>query len=370
VVSRPGRDPAGWLLALAVCLLPPERSDWGRAMNAELSHIDRPLSRWRFAAGCLRATMWQRRLWRVALVVAVQAAAVALALMSPIGGALRAEVIVLAVLAPPALRVRRGGGGLRRLALQLPGWHQSRRLLPRLGRRDSVGVHRHGSGGDVGAVHGDPMAFSVNGATLATDDRGVVVLWNVTERAHPIRLAALAAAGWGTFSPHERTFATSSTNAPSSTTLWDIVAKTRPVRLVTLPGGNGVVFSPNGHLLATRTDNGSVILWSLADPHHPERIATLTCGTDPQPMAAVSFSPDGRTLATVMGNDAATIWDVAESARPVRTAVLTRRTRGAGQVGFSTGLTTIGGTASDGADAVGLWRIRQSHRNRPAPIDH
>jgi hypothetical protein len=103
VVSRPGRDPAGWLLALAVCLLPPERSDWGRAMNAELSHIDRPLSRWRFAAGCLRATMWQGRLWRVALVVAVQAAAVALALMSPIGGALRAEVIVLAVLAPPAL---------------------------------------------------------------------------------------------------------------------------------------------------------------------------------------------------------------------------------------------------------------------------
>jgi hypothetical protein len=57
MVSRPGRDPAGWLLALAVWLLPAERGEWGRAMSAELSHIDRPLSRWRFAAGCLRAAL-------------------------------------------------------------------------------------------------------------------------------------------------------------------------------------------------------------------------------------------------------------------------------------------------------------------------
>lgn len=78
----------------------------------------------------------------------------------------------------------------------------------------------------------------------------------------------------------------------------------------------------------------------------------------PQPIAAVVFSPDGRTLATVMGNDVVTIWDVADPARPLRTAVLTRRTRGAGQVAFSPDLTSIGGTASDGADTVGLWRIR------------
>jgi hypothetical protein len=59
-----------------------------------------------------------------------------------------------------------------------------------------------------------------------------------------------------------------------------------------------------------------------------------------------------------MGHDLVTTWDVADPARAVRTAVLTRRTRGAGQVAFSSDLTSIGGTASDGADTVGLWRTR------------
>lgn len=128
---------------------------------------------------------------------------------------------------------------------------------------------------------GTPWRFPPNGRTLATDDKGVVVLWSVSEPAHPARLAALAAGGSGVFSPDGRTFATSSTNAPSTTTLWDVAAETRPVRLDTVAGGNGAVFSPGGRLLATRADNGRLILWSLADLHHPVRIATLTCGSEP-----------------------------------------------------------------------------------------
>ncbi len=90
------------------------------------------------------------------------------------------------------------------------------------------------------------------------------------------------------------------------------------------------------------------------------RIATLICGSDPQPMAAVVFSPDGRRLVTASNDATVKLWNVADPARLVRTAVLTRLTRGAGHLAFSPDLTSIGGTASDGADTVGLWPIRRS----------
>jgi WD40 repeat protein len=163
------------------------------------------------------------------------------------------------------------------------------------------------------------------------------VLWNVTEPADPARLAALAAGGWGVFSPDGRTFATSSTNAPSTTTLWDVTAETRLVRLVTVAGGNGAVFSPDGHLLATRADNGRVILWSLTDLHYPLRIATLSCGTDPEPMAAVVFSPDGRRLVTASNDGTVKLWNVAD---PARVATLARADDNAnGQIGASSTVT-------------------------------
>ncbi len=52
-------DPAGWLLRLAVWLLPGERRDWGHAMHAELLALSSPRDRWTFAAGCLRAVLIQ-----------------------------------------------------------------------------------------------------------------------------------------------------------------------------------------------------------------------------------------------------------------------------------------------------------------------
>jgi hypothetical protein len=49
------RDRAGRLLSAAVRVMPAERRDWGRAMQAELAAIDEPPARWSFAWGCLRA---------------------------------------------------------------------------------------------------------------------------------------------------------------------------------------------------------------------------------------------------------------------------------------------------------------------------
>jgi hypothetical protein len=59
VVTRSGRDPAEWLVAAAVALLPARRREWGRAMQAELAGIEAGGERRRFALGCLRVVATQ-----------------------------------------------------------------------------------------------------------------------------------------------------------------------------------------------------------------------------------------------------------------------------------------------------------------------
>jgi hypothetical protein len=54
----PGSDGPERLVALAARHLPPERTDWGRAMNAELTHVTGRVPRWRFAGGVLRVTLF------------------------------------------------------------------------------------------------------------------------------------------------------------------------------------------------------------------------------------------------------------------------------------------------------------------------
>jgi hypothetical protein len=56
-MSPPARSRAGRYLDLVVKLLPASRSDWGRAMRAELATIDSSAERWRFVLGCTRVAL-------------------------------------------------------------------------------------------------------------------------------------------------------------------------------------------------------------------------------------------------------------------------------------------------------------------------
>lgn len=51
-------DGAQRLLAAAVRRMPEGRQDWGNAMRAELTQITSPITRWRFALGCLRTALF------------------------------------------------------------------------------------------------------------------------------------------------------------------------------------------------------------------------------------------------------------------------------------------------------------------------
>jgi hypothetical protein len=72
-------------------------------------------------------------------------------------------------------------------------------------------------------------------------------------------------------------------------------------------GATSVVFSPAGGTLLTSNGDNTWILWNVADPTHPDRLATFN--------ENVVYSPDGHALASRN-----VLWNLASSTRPRRTA--------------------------------------------------
>jgi len=209
-------DSAGRLLAAAVWLLPPEHQEWGRAMRAELAALPSGSARWAFAAGCLRATGWPGPIVRYLLSVA---AAVALALLTGTGGAVRVEVIGLGLLVPPAL----GRLGRRDALVGAVGPTRAARvarrgLLAVLAGCVVVGLGtvvvtlpRAGSGTDgYGAVAGLTLVVAVLAGYTALG-------FAATSATATVPGATLAAAGWP---PPPRWSPVACSATPGSTPRW------------------------------------------------------------------------------------------------------------------------------------------------------
>jgi hypothetical protein len=107
-------DPPGRIATAAVNRLLADRGDWGRAMLAELAHVDRRVHRWRFAAGIVRVALFppfrRARMVVVAvagLVVTAAAAAAAaravpsLSLFAAVLGLLLCGYAIVAAARPP-----------------------------------------------------------------------------------------------------------------------------------------------------------------------------------------------------------------------------------------------------------------------------
>src|ERR1039457_4820121 len=180
------------------------------------------------------------------------------------------------------------------------------------------------------------VRFSPDGQILAAGCGRTVVLWDVTDLAHPAQRAALThqgrpgLAGAMGFSPDGRLLATGAKNA---VVLWDVAALAHPAQAATVQlsrtgrGGpvltvRAVAFSPDGQSLAagsgwsvatqySSSSRGAIALWDITDLAHPVQTSTRTFGNTAYrganaEVSAVAFSPDGRLAAA--GARRAKVW--------------------------------------------------------------
>jgi WD40 repeat protein len=70
-----------------------------------------------------------------------------------------------------------------------------------------------------------------------------------------------------------------------------------------------VAFTADGNTLATGSDDGTAILWDVADPAHPRRLGNPLTGHI-GPVRSVAFTIDGHTLATGGADGTAILGDV------------------------------------------------------------
>jgi WD40 repeat protein len=160
-----------------------------------------------------------------------------------------------------------------------------------------------GSGLTVHAV-----AFSPDGRLLATaSDRdytsvsewwnlislsfhdSMVVLWDITDPAHPIKLATLAERGG------------------DRTTTTNRKRRRRPVLLTGHTSmASTLAFNPSGRLLATGSDDTTILVWDIADPARPRHTLALP---HPGGVTAVVWTGE-TTLASGCKDGAVRLWKI------------------------------------------------------------
>ncbi|WP_432012640.1 hypothetical protein [Streptomyces cucumeris] len=227
------------------------------------------------------------------------------------------------------------------------------------------------------------LEFSPDGRMLAvgghTSDHGdggsggFVDLWSLTSPSHPVLLGrpkspavkgmdAMTSIESLAFSPDGRTLAAGWHAGLVS--LWD-VARPDDARPVVAPlnldcpdvFSRRIAFSPTGDTLAAACDNdaGTISLWDLTDPAHPDRGRTLKAGRS---VTALAFSPDGRTLAAGGTDSSIHLWRGADTDRPAR---LGKPLKGPAQPVMSVAFSPDGSTLAAGsADrTVYLWNVTE-----------
>jgi transcriptional regulator with XRE-family HTH domain len=144
-----------------------------------------------------------------------------------------------------------------------------------------------------------------------------------------------------------------STGSPSAARLLDSAGVVQSVSL-----------SPDRRLLAVAAADGTLRLWDVASPGHPQPDGARLEGPDDSPLYAVAFSPGGGILAAAGAGRTIQLWDVSRPAHPVRLGLLTGPANTVYSVAFSPDGQTLAAGSAD--DTVRLWDVRDPAR--PAPL--
>jgi WD40 repeat protein len=111
-----------------------------------------------------------------------------------------------------------------------------------------------------------------------------------------------------------------------------------------------VAFSPDGHILVTFSDDDTVRLWDVNNPHHPTLLYNLTGHSIS--VDSVVFSSNGNTLATGNGDHTVRLWDISDPHQPRPLGTLTGLTGAIPSVSFSPNGHTL---ATASSYQVRLW---------------
>ncbi len=155
-------------------------------------------------------------------------------------------------------------------------------------------------------------------------------------------------------SPNGRLLAAGGTG--KQVVVWSVAAPRDPTRLAMLSGFtgtvNGVTFSPDGRLLAAAGSDGTVREWPVGTPFDPAGQVVLTA-PGRSGLQALAYSPDGDTLAAVSSGGSLFIWRLGGGLRPVITRSVAASTLTS--VAYSPNGRTLAVGAQDGN--VYLFRI-------------
>jgi WD40 repeat protein/energy-coupling factor transporter ATP-binding protein EcfA2 len=180
----------------------------------------------------------------------------------------------------------------------------------------------------IGSVN--TLAFSPDGRILATGGEQGVRLWDTADVRRPRPLSALRATGAVdsvAFAPDGRTLAVAGQDRTAI--LWDVTGRRHPSRLAVLTGHTGAVksvaFAPDGRTLATGSEDRTVRVWDLTDPHHPLSRNRLTGYTDG--VMSVAFAPDGRTLAAASSDKKVRLYGLTARGEVREPVLLTAHTK-------------------------------------------
>jgi len=214
--------------------------------------------------------------------------------------------------------------------------------------------HLSGEGG-VGAVAFAPGRHLLVSAVGSAHQDSMDTVWDITNPARPRQLSAFQGGEPTVLSPDGRVLATVSFGGQA--VLWSLADPRRPARIAVLPTDDGAqlwgeAYSPDGGILAVAyTDR--IYLWNVASPARPRLLRTPVMPITALPAYApqeLAFSPDGRILAMVTGTGAnqVTLWNVADPARAARLATLTGPNDALQAIAFSPGGNLLAGVTYHG----------------------
>ena len=115
------------------------------------------------------------------------------------------------------------------------------------------------------------------------------------------------------------------------------------------------MFSPDRRTLAVGASDGTVRLWDITDPAHPQLIGQPLASSDGDAVEAVAFSPDGHILAGGYLDGTVRLWNVADPAHPRSSGQPLPSCSPVNAVAFSPDGHTLAGASTDGITR--LWNL-------------